>query len=158
MIEVLDRIRQAGGTVEVVGGDLRLRIPKGLLSAAERSILAAQKAEIVRLLADEPVVETTPIVVGTGTGANPIQNGYETPSNSHQGTGGNDRITVAGNTIEPDLDEEVVVPPPPCQQCGGFLFWWDLSGRPHCSNCEPADRSEKLRRRAERLRRQAKRG
>ena len=56
MIEVLDRIRAAGGEVAVVGGDLSIKVPKGLLSEAERSLLAEHKAEIVRLLADEPVV------------------------------------------------------------------------------------------------------
>jgi hypothetical protein len=62
MIRILDRIRQAGGTVAVVGGDLRLRLPKGLLSAAERDHLAEYKAEVVRLLADEAAVE--PVVPG----------------------------------------------------------------------------------------------
>jgi hypothetical protein len=111
MIEVLDKIRQAGGTVEVVGGDLRLRLPKGLLSAAERSILAEHKAELVRLLA-----------------------------------------------VCPDLDddEEEIIPPPPCRQCGGFMLWQDFSGSWHCMDCTPADRSEKLRRQAERLRKQAR--
>jgi hypothetical protein len=58
MTSILDKIRRAGGTIAVVGGDLRLRVPKGLLSAAERFLLAEHKAEIVRLLAAEPVVVT----------------------------------------------------------------------------------------------------
>jgi hypothetical protein len=61
MIDLLDRIRDAGGAVAVVGGDLRLRVPRGLLSEAERLLLAEHKPEIVRLLAVEPVVET-PVV------------------------------------------------------------------------------------------------
>ena len=53
MIEILAKIRQAGGTVAVVSGDIRLRVPKGLLSDQERSLLAEHKAEIVKLLADD---------------------------------------------------------------------------------------------------------
>jgi hypothetical protein len=60
MIEILSRIRQAGGTIEVVGGDLRVKAPKGLLSSAERLLLAEHKAEIIKLLAAEMVVEDEP--------------------------------------------------------------------------------------------------
>ncbi len=102
MIETLDRIMAAGGDVWVVGGDLRLKVPKGLLSDQERQLLAERKAEIVKLLADEPVVET-PVVV---------------------------------TMPEQDLDEEIVVPPARCEQCGGFMFWWDFLGRPHCMVCQ----------------------
>ena len=102
MIDLLDRIVTAGGDVWVVGGDLRLRVPKGLLTDQERLLLAEHKAVIVKLLADEAVVETT-VVVGM---------------------------------IEPDDEEEIVVPPPQCQQCGGFMFWWDFLGRLHCMTCE----------------------
>jgi hypothetical protein len=121
MIGLLDKIIAAGGDVWVVGGDLRLRIPTGLLTQAERSILANNKAEIVKLLAHGP-----------GPAA-------ETP--------------VVGTTAEPDLDREIVVPPPPCQQCGGFMFWWDIAGGVHCMACEPAVRSVRTREAAERIRR-----
>ena len=66
MIDLLDRIIAAGGDVAVVGGDLRVRVPSGLLTQAERSILAENKAEIVKLLASTtagPAAETP--VVGT---------------------------------------------------------------------------------------------
>ncbi len=67
MIDLLDRIIAAGGDVAVVGGDLRVKAPKGLLTQAERVYLAENKAEIVRLLAGTtagPAVET-PVVVAT---------------------------------------------------------------------------------------------
>ncbi len=51
MIEILDTIRQTGG-------DLRVKAPKGLLSSAERRLLAEHKAALVKLLAAEIVVET----------------------------------------------------------------------------------------------------
>jgi len=160
MIEDLERITAAGGTVEVVGRDIRLRVPKGLLSEAERRLLAEHKAEIVRLLTNEPVDKEPPLVGGSTTLNQRVQNGHRSPPhNSYNTTRTNAGKTVSGSTIEADLDldEEVVVPPPPCPQCGGFLAWWDFSGRPHCMTCDPADRSEKLRRQAERLRRQARR-
>ena len=50
MIEILDTIRQTGG-------ELRVKAPKGLLSSAERRLLAEHKAEVVKLLATELVVE-----------------------------------------------------------------------------------------------------
>ena len=37
--------------------------------------------------------------------------------------------TPEGLTIrfaEPEDGDEIVVPPPPCQQCGGFMGWWDV--------------------------------
>ena len=67
MIDLLDRIIAAGGDVAVVGGDLRVRAPKGLLTQAERLFLAENKAEIVQLLAGTtagPAAET-PVVVTT---------------------------------------------------------------------------------------------
>jgi hypothetical protein len=54
---IFDRIRQAAGTISVLDGDLRLRVPKGLLSPADRAVLVEHRDEIVRLLADETVVE-----------------------------------------------------------------------------------------------------
>jgi hypothetical protein len=63
MTSILDKIIAAGGDVWVVGGDLRLRVPSGLLTQAERSLLAENKAEIVRLLAG--TTAETPVVVTT---------------------------------------------------------------------------------------------
>src|SRR5262245_15969498 len=55
-IEVLNQIKQAGGTVEVLDQDLRLRVPKGFdLDQEQRQVLAEHKAELVRLLAPAPV-------------------------------------------------------------------------------------------------------
>jgi hypothetical protein len=141
MIEVLDRIRAAGGDVAVVGGDLRLRVPRGLLSDQERRLLAEHKAEIVRLLADEEVVVTMPKAVvepDLDQQAEPVE--FTTPE---------------GMTIrfaEPEDEEEIVVPPPPCQQCGSLMLWQDFSGKWHCQYCEPAVVSERLLATAARLR------
>jgi hypothetical protein len=57
MIEILNKIRAGGGTIEVVGGDLRLRVPRGLLSDQDRRLLVERKPELITLLAaDTPVV------------------------------------------------------------------------------------------------------
>ena len=65
--------------------------------------------------------------------------------------------TPEGLTIrfaDPDDEEEVVVvPPPPCQQCGGFMAWWDILGGVHCLDCDPPLRSQRLREQAARIRR-----
>jgi hypothetical protein len=130
MIEVLTKIRQAGGTIEVVGGDLRLRLPKGLLTPAERSLLAEHKADLCRLLADDQVVET-PVVVG---------------GDQHE-----------DQHLDGGLDQDQTEEPIPCSTCGGLLAWWDLTGGRHCMSCdgEMWERSERFRATAARLRRQA---
>jgi len=134
---VLNQIRQAGGTIEVVGDDLRLRVPKGLLSSVERLLLAEHKAEIVTLLAVEAVVET-PVEITTTTTVEAVVN----------------------SMIEADFDQEFeeIVPPPPCRQCGSLELWQDFSGSWHCQHCqaEGLQRSERLVEQAARLRRQGR--
>ena len=76
-----------------------------------------------------------------------------------------DNATLAG-ALDDHLDqhgdqdagswETAVESPVPCRQCGGIMVWWDFAGRTHCMTCEPAVRSERLRERAARLRRQAR--
>jgi hypothetical protein len=148
MIDLLDRIRQAGGDVAVVGGDLRLRVPKGLLSQAERLLLAEHKAAIVKILAAEPVVVTMPepvmITTCMDSMIEPVVDAMITPVMQATATATSTAEPVEFTTpgglairfAEPDDEEEIVVPPPPCQQCGGFMFWWDFAGRPHCMVCE----------------------
>ena len=154
MIDLLDRIIAAGGDVAVVGGDLRVRAPKGLLTQAERVYLAENKAEIVRLLADTtagPAVET-PVVVAT------MPERVVDPGLDQQ-AGPVEFTTPEGMTIrfaDPVDEAEIVAPPPPCQQCGGFLAWWDIAGGVHCLDCEPPVRSQRLREQAERIRRRGK--
>jgi hypothetical protein len=145
MIEVLDKIRHAGGTIEVVGGDLRLRVPKGLLTPAERSLLAEHKAEVVRLLAaDEPVVEDQH--------DEHAQHGDHEHDHEHGGH-------ALAQHLDEDQDaggwDEAVDPPAPCHQCGSLMLWQDFGGKWHCQRCEPAVVSERLREQAARLRRQA---
>ncbi len=125
MIDLLDRIIAAGGDVAVVGGDLRLRVPSGLLTQAERSLLAENKAEIVKLLADRPGPAAETPVVGTmaervvdpdlGQQAEPVEFTYAGRND--------DQVCRAGRD-----EAEIVAPPPPCQQCGGSLAWWDIAG------------------------------
>ena len=50
-IEILSKIRQSGGTVQVEDGDLLVRTPGGSLSDEERIVLGEHKADLVRLLA-----------------------------------------------------------------------------------------------------------
>ena len=48
---ILNQIRQAGGTIEVIGGDLRLKAPAGLLTAADKVVLVEDKDKLILLLA-----------------------------------------------------------------------------------------------------------
>ena len=117
MIDLLEKITAAGGDVWLDDGEVRLRIPKALLTQAERQLLAENKVEIVRLLAVEPVEN--------------VKHGLQ---------------------IEPDLD----VPPPSCDQCGGFMSWWDFADRHHCMDCDPAVLSARVRDQAEQIRNRSK--
>lgn len=131
MIEVVERIRQACGTIEVLDGDLRVKTPKGLLTSAERSFLAEHKAEIVRLLAETPVENATSTI---------------------EPDSGRDLDQNNGDPWEAAVD-----PPPPCQQCGSLELWQDFGGKWHCQHCqaEGLERSERLVEKAARFRRRA---
>ena len=50
-IEILNTIRQAGGTVQAVDGDLRISVPAGTITDENRAVLSEAKADLVRLLA-----------------------------------------------------------------------------------------------------------
>ena len=130
MISILDKIRQAGGTIAVVGNDLRLRVPKGLLTDDDRRLLAEHKAEIVRLLAEVPVIVESPVDAM-------IEPVVEADLDQHDEAV--ELTTAAGMKIrfaDQDLDDEAVVAPSACSCGNAFLFWFDLVGRHHCSMCE----------------------
>jgi hypothetical protein len=52
--EVLGEVRQAGITLAVDGGQLRITAPKGSLTPALRQALIARKAELLRILTAPP--------------------------------------------------------------------------------------------------------
>ena len=54
-IEILSKIRLAGGIVTAEGGDLRISAPAGLLSDQERAVLAEHRSQLVELLDPEPM-------------------------------------------------------------------------------------------------------
>ena len=131
---ILSTIRQAGGTISVLDDDLRLRVPKGLLSAADRAVLVKHREEVVRLLAVETVVEA-PVENTAGSMMAPVVE---------------DHHDQPGDDVLVEVD-----PPAPCQQCGSLELWQDFSGSWHCQHCqaEGLQRSERLVENAARLRR-----
>ena len=128
---ILTTIRQVGGTIEVLDGDLRLRVPKGLLSSAERLLLAEHKAAILKLLADEAVVET-PVDSTTDSTIEPVVEEH----------------------LDQDADgwEAAVDPPPPCRQCGSLELWETLAGTWRCLRCDPPIHARRLEEKARQLR------
>ncbi|MGH7605674.1 MAG: hypothetical protein ACRENK_16980 [Gemmatimonadaceae bacterium] len=49
-LELLRDLHAAGARVDVVGSDLRVRAPKGVLTDGRREMLRAEKQELVKLL------------------------------------------------------------------------------------------------------------
>lgn len=137
---ILSTIRQAGGTISVLDGDLRLRVPKGLLSAADKAVLVEHREEVVRLLLNNttipPVVEA-PVEKITDSTIEPVVEKH---------------LDQDGDEVLVEVDT-----PAPCQQCGSLELWQDYGDRWHCQHCEAEglQRSERLVERAARLRRQA---
>ncbi len=145
MIDLLNKIVAAGGDVVVVGGDLRVKAPKGLLTETERRLLAENKAAIINLLADAGSVVETPVIVAmqepiTITSMNElaVEPDLYLQANDQQAEPV-EFTTPEGLPIrfaETNDEEEIVVPPPPCEKCGGFMCWWDFLGGVHCTDCE----------------------
>ncbi|NLX95980.1 MAG: hypothetical protein GXY83_07375 [Rhodopirellula sp.] len=176
MISTLSKIRQAGGMVVVLDGKVRIEAPPGLLSDRDKQILADHKQDLLRLLgpaettivADpereaiqwieslppaeaEQVVETAirewrEIVGATETEA------VETPVVDQV------EATIVVSPIEATEVvewEDGIEPPPPCDKCGSLELWETVGGSWHCQRCDPPIRSEMLRLRARRLRKEA---
>jgi hypothetical protein len=137
MIDViLSAIRQAGGTISILDGDLRLRVPKGLLSPAEQLLLAKNKAAIITLFSAETVIET-PVEKITGNMTEPVVSEHR---DQH------------GDMVLVEVD-----PPAACQQCGSLMLWWDILDGTYCLICEPMERSRQLLDDAARLRARSRR-
>ena len=60
LLETLSLIRQSGGSIVVLDGDLRLRVPTGTLTAEHLATIRGNKATLVDLLA--PAVEDEGLV------------------------------------------------------------------------------------------------
>jgi hypothetical protein len=155
MIEVLDKIRQAGGTLAVVGKDLRLRVPKGLLTPADRSILVEHRDDLLRLLAPSGNGDPEREAIQWAEGLSPAAAAVVLERACRE------LAEITGEDLgqdEPLSTWEQAVDPISCQQCGGYMLWWDVGGRVHCQRCEPPVVSERVAAEAARLRRQARLG
>jgi hypothetical protein len=162
-LDVLSTIRQAGGRVVVLDGDLQVIAPPGTVSAEMAAVLREFKAALIGILPDaereavrwvedlapeaaEAVVETArremEEIVRSTQEPEPVVVTIPEPvvePDLDQQAEPVEFTTPEGLTIrfaDPEDEEEIVVPPPPCQQCGGFMFWWDFAGRHHCMVCE----------------------
>jgi hypothetical protein len=181
MIDVLDKIWLAGGTVEVHGGDLRIGVPKGLLSLAERRCLAENKKEILAHLTDpereaiqwvellpteeaakvvetarrewEELVAQTPIVVQAEYVDGELRLHCPSEELAAKIEAGREYLEQVQAEINADIDAEVELPRP-CVKCGGFVFWWDFIGQSRCVKCEASvrERSQQVAKQAASLR------
>jgi len=156
---VINRIRQAGGSIWSENGDLRVEAPVGLLTPEDRSVLAEFKTDLVPLLShpipvDDPV-EREAIVWAEAAPAAEIDQALD------QALAEWDLIVEADLQVEEpaaelaeDLDQwldENTVEPVPCHHCGSLEVWEDLVGRLHCAVCNPPLRAQMLRLQVKRL-------
>lgn len=124
LVDTLAKIDQAGGTIVVRDQEVRVRVRPGTLSEADRAILAQHKADLLAVL-------------GAVDGRD------------------QDQADPAVEVVE-DLDQwlrENTLEPVACDQCGGLERWQDLGGGWHCASCDPPLAAQRVRERAERIRR-----
>jgi len=143
-LDVLAKIDSTGGTVVVRDGGVRARVRPGTLSEADREILAQHRDDVIAMLTPVDVDRITPHSGKTGV-----------VSTSAVSTDQDQQPEVE---VVEDLDQwlrdntiEVV----PCDKCGSVDRWEDLAGGWHCSACSSPLTAQRLRERAERLRRDA---
>lgn len=138
-LDVLAKIDSTGGTVVVRDGEVRARVRPGTLTDQDRAILVKHRDDILAML--------TPVDVDTIT--------------PHSGKAGVVSTSAAETEVEvvEDLDQwlrDNTIPlPAACDKCGGLDQWQDLAGGWHCSACSSRLTAQRLRERAERLRREA---
>ena len=132
VIETLAKIDSSGGVVSVQDGEVRFKVPPGLLSDQDRAVLAKHRDDILAMLTPVDVDTTTP----------------------HSG-----KTAIVSTDWEPEVVEDLeqwlrenTVEPDKCDQCGGLECWEDLAGGRHCLLCDPPVRANKIRERAEKLR------
>ena len=123
MNELLDKIQASGGTIEVIDGDLRIRVPKGLLSDQDKVVLVERRDQVIRLLEARNTVQKPCI------------------------------WTEYPTLCEQNMGWDQAVEPIPCSICGEIMAWWDILGGRHCMICEAAglERSVELIQAAARL-------
>ena len=182
MIAILNRIRTAGGSISVLDGKLRIEAPAGLLTDQDRQVLAQHKQDLLRLFAPaEPVVvdpyldqereairwvealspaEAEAVVAQGCLELGEIVAQDQGPEAKQVVHDGQDRVLEPDRFLAVefvDLDDwlrENTVEPIVCDKCGSLDQWQDCGGSWHCAKCDPPIRSQLLRQKAERLRRQ----
>ncbi len=161
LIELLSEIRTGGGEIKVVGHDLRLRVPAGLLSPDDKQVLRAHRQDLLRLLgpAEQVVVDEEREAIQWVEALSPEEAEVvvETALREWRDLVGWAETPVVDPVKEAEVVEwdDCVDPPPPCERCGSLELWQTAAGSWHCQRCDPPIRSEMLRLRAARLRREA---
>lgn len=136
---VIDKIRQAGGSIWSEDQELQIKAPAGLLSDQDRSVLIDHKNDLVPLLSRSTI---------------PVDDPVEREAIVWADTAPTKEIEQALAKFE-DLDQwlrENTIEPVPCESCGGLERWEDLAGGWHCLLCDPPIRARKFRERVAKIR------
>ncbi|NLF73191.1 MAG: hypothetical protein GX575_29495 [Candidatus Anammoximicrobium sp.] len=162
MIPILNKIRQAGGSITVFAGRVRIEAPPGTITDLDREVLGQHKQELLRLFAPVyPIVddpdERQAIQWAEGLDARQAALVVGVAVQEWDDLVRSDSLEPAVDVVE-DLDvwiNENTIEPAACGQCGGLERWQDLAGGWHCARCNPPIRAQIIRERAKRLRRQS---
>ena len=167
-LDVLNTIRQAGGRVVVLDGDLRIVAPPGTLTKEAATVLLAHKEALISILPDggreaiqwsegldpaeaKVVVETARREFGeiVNAGSTPVA---EPGDPDHDLNAWAEKQVGDAETLDPDEE------PVPCPTCGEIAAWWDPTGKRHCMACEPTapQKAQQLVTKAQRLREKGK--
>lgn len=140
-LEVLNKVRLANGSIVVEGGEIRVVAPAGVLTAEDKQVLARHKAALLSILA--PPVDEEREAIQWLDRLSPVEA---------------DRIVDEAvrhweRGVETGDWDQAVDQPPPCTKCGSMDFWQNLVGEWRCLSCDPPATAERIRRRAEAIRR-----
>ncbi len=122
-LDVVTKIRHAGGEILVGGGNLRIKAPGGTLTAVDRAVLAESKADLVRRLSPPNRQPDTTVDWSNPTPEQTLDEWWDS------------------------LEEPVS-----CKDCGSCVAWWDAWGDRHCMRCDPPDKARRLLDQVNRLR------
>jgi hypothetical protein len=144
-LDVIARVRAAGGAITVNNGRLKVVSPPQVFRDLRPSLIE-HKSILIRLLAttQEPVTEIEQSESSNVENCDAIivRPGTETGDELNEQNELSALQPAAEIRCElNELCDQGYADAEPCRRCGSLLLWWDALGGVHCESCEPPVRS-----------------